>query len=81
MSHLPPKAADPQINTEYLMEMYQNLLSEESNIKSLFGYMKNQPDINEKMRAMLIDWIIDVHFKFKLKSETLFLTVWCREKE
>jgi cyclin B len=28
------------------------------------------------MRAMLIDWIIDVHFKFKLKSDTLFLTVW-----
>ena len=70
------KQNDPQINSEYLIEMYQNLLNEEKDLKSLFGYMENQLDINEKMRAMLIDWIIDVHFKFKLKSDTLFLTVW-----
>ena len=27
------------------------------------------------MRAILVDWLIEVHFKFKLLSETLFLTV------
>ena len=27
------------------------------------------------MRAILIDWLIDVHMKFKLASETLFLAV------
>lgn len=27
------------------------------------------------MRGILIDWIIDVHKKFKLKLETLFLSV------
>ena len=70
------KQNDPQINSEYLLEMYQNLLNEEKDLKNLFGYMENQADINEKMRVMLIDWIIDVHFKFKLKSDTLFLTVW-----
>ena len=37
--------------------------------------MSNQPDINEKMRAILIDWLVDVHLKFKLVSETLFLCV------
>ena len=68
------------MNNEYLLEMYQNLIQEEKNIKSLFGYMKNQTDMNEKMRAMLIDWIIDVHFKFKLKADTLFLTVWLIDK-
>ena len=71
---------DPQVNNEYLLEMYQNLIEEEKKIKSLFGYMKNQTDMNEKMRAILIDWIIDVHFKFKLKAETLFLTVWLIDK-
>jgi cyclin B len=71
---------DPQINTEYLKEMYQNLILEEKEMKSLFGYMKNQTDINEKMRAMLVDWMIDVHFKFKLKSDTLFLTIWLIDK-
>ena len=73
-------AEDPQVNNEYLLEMYQNLILEEKNVKSLFGYMKNQPDINEKMRAMLVDWLIDVHFKFKLKSNTLFLTIWLVDK-
>ena len=71
---------DPQVNNEYLLEMYKNLILEEKEIKSLFGYMKNQKDMNEKMRAMLIDWIIDVHFKFKLKADTLFLTVWLIDK-
>lgn len=27
------------------------------------------------MRAILIDWLVDVHLKFKLLPETLFLTV------
>lgn len=67
---------DPQINKEYLMEMYNSLISEEKRLKLLHGYMSKQTDINERMRAMLIDWIIDVHFKFKLKADTLFLTVW-----
>lgn len=34
-----------------------------------------QNDINEKMRGILIDWLVDVHIKFKLRPETLFLTV------
>ena len=35
-----------------------------------------QNDINEQMRAILIDWLIEVHYRFRLKSETLFQTVW-----
>ena len=37
--------------------------------------MKSQSDINESMRAILVDWMVEVHLKFKLLSETLFLTV------
>jgi len=39
------------------------------------NYMDNQADINEKMRAILIDWLVEVHLKFKLVPETLYLTV------
>lgn len=39
------------------------------------GYLVKQTDINEKMRGILIDWLIEVHLKFKLLPETLFLTV------
>lgn len=27
------------------------------------------------MRAILVDWLVDVHAKFKLKDETLYLTI------
>ena len=38
------------------------------------NYMGIQTDINDKMRAILIDWLVEVHLKFKLMPETLFLT-------
>ena len=38
-------------------------------------YMATQTDINDKMRAILVDWLVEVHLKFKLMPETLFLTV------
>ena len=37
--------------------------------------MKNQNEINEQMRSILVDWIIDVHHKFGFTDETLFMTV------
>ncbi|XP_069150425.1 G2/mitotic-specific cyclin-2-like [Solanum lycopersicum] len=39
------------------------------------NYMEQQSEINGNMRGVLIDWIIEVHDKFELKEETLFLTV------
>ena len=59
-------------------EIYYNLLLDEKEIKikARYGYMNNQKYINEQMRAILIDWIIEVHFHFKLNEETLFQTIW-----
>ena len=39
------------------------------------SYMSKQTDINAKMRAILIDWLVEVHLKFKLMPETLYLTI------
>ena len=63
---------------EYLDEIYSNLLSDEKLMKfsPMIGYMERQSDINEQMRAILIDWLVEVHYRFRLKSETLFQTVW-----
>lgn len=44
-------------------------------LKADCNYMKQQSDINEKMRGILVDWLIEVHLKFKLLPETLYLTV------
>lgn len=37
--------------------------------------MQNQTDINSEMRQILVDWLVQVHMKFKLIPETLFMTV------
>ena len=34
-----------------------------------------QPDITERMRAVLISWLVEVHTKYALRPETLFITV------
>ena len=31
-----------------------------------------QSDINDKMRAILIDWLVEVHLKFKVPFRALF---------
>uniref|UniRef100_A0A803NA89 Cyclin-like domain-containing protein n=1 Tax=Chenopodium quinoa TaxID=63459 RepID=A0A803NA89_CHEQI len=38
-------------------------------------YMNSQPEINDKMRAILVDWLIEVHNRFELMPETLYLTI------
>lgn len=34
-----------------------------------------QSDLSEQMRSVLIDWLVEVHLKFRLVPETLFMTV------
>jgi hypothetical protein len=36
--------------------------------------MRQQIEINQKMRAILMDWLVDVHLRFNLRDETLFLS-------
>ena len=38
--------------------------------------MSKQNDINEQMRAVLVDWIVEVHHNFDLNKETLFQAIW-----
>ena len=69
---------DPQIPKEYLNIIYYNLLIEEKKgiiNKPYYDFMKKQKKINDQMRSILIDWIIDVHYKFGFTDETLFMTV------
>ena len=66
---------DPQSMAEYAKDVCSHMLRTESINSAKIGYMLTQTDINEKMRAILVDWLIEVHYKFKLLPETLFLTV------
>ena len=64
-----------QFAEEYQEEIIPYLLSLEGKKRINPNYMSKQNDINEKMRMILIDWLIEVHLKFKLLPETLFLTI------
>ena len=39
------------------------------------SYMKSQVNLEWRMRGILVDWLIEVHAKFRLLPETLFLCV------
>lgn len=39
-------------------------------------YMGHQSEVNPKMRAILTDWMAEVHGKFELMPETLYLTMY-----
>lgn len=66
--------ANIQIPYEYLTDIFESLHYEEILFKCS-NYMEKQKDINEKMRAVVINWVIEVHHRFKLHPETLFLAV------
>ena len=61
---------------EYFFDIFQHLLSIESDFLPKFDYMNLvQDDINEKMRNILLDWLFELHIKFNLTQETFLLTV------
>ncbi|KAF6159801.1 hypothetical protein GIB67_030059 [Kingdonia uniflora] len=60
---------------EYVEEIHSYYRKAESRSCVSPSYMEQQFDINERMRGILIDWLIEVHYKFELMDETLFLMV------
>ncbi|KAI5624857.1 cyclin-A2 isoform X1 [Silurus asotus] len=61
--------------TEYAAEIHDHLREMEIKCRPKAGYMKKQPDITNSMRAILVDWLVEVGEEYKLQNETLFLAV------
>ncbi|XP_057452489.1 G2/mitotic-specific cyclin S13-7-like isoform X2 [Lotus japonicus] len=59
---------------EYLDELYKFYKQTEGDSR-VSDYMKSQHEINEKMRSITVDWLLEVHNRFKLMPETLYLTI------
>jgi len=70
-----PIGRNVQEVNEYVPEIVNQLFREEASFLPRPNYMDQQVDINAKMRAILIDWLIEVHMKYRLRPETLHLTV------
>ncbi|KAI9206045.1 cyclin-like protein [Polychytrium aggregatum] len=70
-----PEADDPMMVTEYVGEIFEYMKELEKNTLPNANYMDDQKELAWKMRGILIDWMIDVHNKFQLLPETLFLAI------
>ena len=66
---------DPQNVSEFTQEIYQTLrLQEMDNMVDPSYLQKVQKEIKDTSRAFLLEWIIDVHRKFRLVPECLYVT-------
>ena len=68
-------ADDPLMVAEYVAEIFAYYKELEVVTMPNPDYMDHQDDLDWKMRGILIDWLIEVHTRFRLLPETLFLAV------
>ncbi|CRL23570.1 Cyclin [Penicillium camemberti] len=66
---------DPLMAAEYVVEIFEYLKDLEMVTLPNPDYIDHQPDLEWKMRGILVDWLIEVHTRFRLLPETLFLAV------
>lgn len=66
---------DPLMAAEYVVEIFDYLRDLEMTTLPNPQYIEHQPDLEWKMRGILVDWLIEVHTRFRLLPETLFLAV------
>ena len=62
--------------SEYAQTIYENMREEEVLKMVPVNYLQTvQTEIKDTSRAFLIEWVIDVHRKFRLTSECLYVAV------
>ncbi|KAL4565799.1 hypothetical protein LXL04_029905 [Taraxacum kok-saghyz] len=67
---------DPQLCATMACDIYQHLRATEAKKRPSFDFMeKVQKDINPSMRAILIDWLVEVAEEYRLVPDTLYLTI------
>lgn len=66
---------DPLMVAEYVVEIFEYLRDIESSTMPNPRYMDHQENLDWHLRGVLIDWLIEVHTRFRLLPETIFLAV------
>ncbi|XP_038873947.1 G2/mitotic-specific cyclin-B3 [Salvelinus namaycush] len=65
---------DATLTAQYAKEIFDYLKAREEKF-ILSDYMSIQPSLNAGMRAILVDWLVEVQENFELNHETLYLAV------
>ncbi|KAL2513138.1 Cyclin-A1-1 [Abeliophyllum distichum] len=67
---------DPQLCATIACDIYKHLQASEAKKRPATDFMERvQRDINPSMRAILIDWLVEVSEEYRLIPDTLYLTV------
>ncbi|EAS36292.3 G2/M-specific cyclin NimE [Coccidioides immitis RS] len=66
---------DPLMASEYVIEIFDYLKEIEPQTMPNPDYIEHQEELEWEVRGVLIDWLIEVHTRFRLLPETLFLAV------
>ncbi|KAL7628235.1 G2/mitotic-specific cyclin [Parahypoxylon ruwenzoriense] len=66
---------DPSMAAEYAHEIFEYLRDLECKSIPNPQYMSHQDELEWKTRGILVDWLIEVHTRFHLLPETLFLAI------
>ncbi|KAJ3425763.1 cyclin-b1-4 [Anaeramoeba flamelloides] len=69
-----PNMKNPQYVTELVDDIYKHKKKKEIEQMLPINFLSNQKVVNDKVRGTLLDWLCEVHLKFKLKTEVLYLT-------
>ena len=72
--------SNPQNVEVYRERITKYLLKKDSSRKISTTFLLQQTNISEKMRGILVDWLVDVTFKFRLLDETLFSAIWIMDR-
>uniref|UniRef100_UPI00358F37EB G2/mitotic-specific cyclin-B2-like isoform X3 n=1 Tax=Myxine glutinosa TaxID=7769 RepID=UPI00358F37EB len=65
---------DPQLCSVYVKDIYKYMRQLEMKQSIKPDYLAGQV-VTRRMRAILVDWLIQVHFKFRLLQETLYMAI------
>lgn len=65
---------DPFQVSNYAMDIFNYLKERERNFV-MVDYMSKQVHLSKWMRALLVDWMVEVQESFELNHETLYLAV------
>eukprot|EP00914_Ancora_sagittata_P021588 GHVO01042784.1.p1 GENE.GHVO01042784.1~~GHVO01042784.1.p1 ORF type:complete len:411 (+),score=61.90 GHVO01042784.1:137-1369(+) len=67
---------NPQLVSEYVKDIYEYMHSLEARLPVQRKYLEGlESELNGRMRSILVDWLVQVHMRFHLLPETLYLTI------